>query len=168
MSESVVYRIGDNVLLKKQAEDGQIWIVKWVDRKNHRCRIQRITPDRIFERTIGFKFLILEVDLPRRVKPNEPKVRIKKDQTLIPVFERIIHILKFIHANALTDNAVIRAEVMQSFSLRTVQRHTEALLCDGYLESLTHPYSKAHFVVTAKAIELLNLNSVPVIDKQVA
>jgi len=164
MGEEVVYRIGDKVLLKKQAEDGQIWIVKKVFASIKRCSIQRVTPDRIFEKSIGFKFLILEVDLPRRIKLDEPKGKARKsntdkDQRMILTFERIAHVLKFIHASSLADNVMIKAQVMPDMTIRTMQRYTEALAAEGYLRRITNEQGVPCFFVTPKAVELLNLNS---------
>lgn len=159
MTESVFYKVGDRVLLRGKEQGGQIWIVKKVFASTKRCCIQRITPDRIFEKNIGFKFLILEVDLPRRIKLDEPKSNVDKDQRMILTFERIAHVLKFIHASSLADNVMIKAQVMPDMTIRTMQRYTEALAVEGYLGRITNEQGVPCFFVTPKAVELLNLNS---------
>lgn len=173
MTESIFYKAGDRVLLRGKEQGGQIWIVKKVFASVKRCSIQRVTPDRIFEKNIGFKFLILEVDLPRRIKLDEPKYKGRKsnadtDKRMILTFERIVRVLKFIHANSLADNAMIKAQVMPDLTIRTMQRHTEALAAEGYLGRVANEQGIACFFVTPKAVELLNLTKEPVTDKQVA
>lgn len=161
MSEEIIYKKGDKVLLKDKIEGGQIWIVKRVIHSTKRCVIQRVTPCRVFEKNIAFKFLILEVDLPRRIKPTVKEAVKKprqKDNSLVLTFERVVKILKLVHENKLiADNPLINQLVMFDATLRTVQRHTEDLCDAGYLDRITYEKKKHRFSVTPKAIEILNL-----------
>ena len=161
MSKDIIYKVGDKVLLKDKIEGGQIWIVKRVIHSTKRCVIQRVTPCRVFEKNIAFKFLILEVDLPRRIKPTVKEAVKKprqKDNSLVLTFERVAKILKLVHENKLiADNPLINQLVMFDATLRTVQRHTEDLCDAGYLERITYEKKKHRFSVTPKALEILNL-----------
>ena len=159
VDEDIVYKIGDKVLYRKIAQLGQIWTIKKINHKAKRCTVQRSTPDRMFERTVGFKFIILEVNLARRIRLDikKPISVQQKDNSLVLTFERVASILKLIYHNPNIDNAFIRQALMPDLSVRTVQRHTDALLKEGYLDREIDGAKRQCFCVTNKAIQMLDI-----------
>lgn len=174
MNEEIIYKKGDKVLYRKQMAFNQIWTVIKVDLKARRCTIKRSTPDKTFQRTAGFKFLMLEADLPRRpkaddklkVKPPKAPSQIKKpkqpdkDKSIMMTFERVAAIIKLIHSSQATvNNQIIHQKIMPEASYRTVQRYTEALCKTGYLGSIHIEAKELGFFLKSKAREMFNLNS---------
>lgn len=161
-------------MYREKAEQGQIWTVKKVDHRLKRCFIERRTPDRFFQKSAAFHLLMLEVDLPRR-RELEPKPKFKverplvdKDHGMIISFERIVAILKLVDTYVRVDNAKLKDMVMPELSIRSVQRHTDSLVQNGYLDCFKDYKGRTgYFYITKKARALMNwpdpedLNPIP-------
>lgn len=174
MTENITYKPGDKVVYREKSDQGQIWTVKKIDHRLKRCFIERRTPDRLFQKSAAFHVLMLEVDLPRRIE-LEPKPKLKverplvdKDQGMIIGFERIIATLKLVDTYVRVDNAKLKDMVMPDLSIRSVQRYTDSLVQNGYLDCFKdHKGRTGYFYITKKARALMNwpdpedLNPIP-------
>jgi hypothetical protein len=165
VTENITYKAGDKVVYREKAEQGQIWTVKKIDHRLKRCFIERRTPDRLFQKSAAFHLLMLEVDLPRRLElesKKKPKLKVErvlveKDQGMVAGFERMVAILRFVNTYVQVDNARLKNAVMPDLSIRSVQRHTDSLVQNGYLDCFRDSMNRGgYFYITKKARALMN------------
>lgn len=176
MTENITYKAGDKVVYRQKSDQGQIWTVKKIDHRLKRCFIERRTPDRLFQKSAAFHLLMLEVDLPRRLEfesKKKPKLKVErvlveKDQGMVAGFERMVAILRFVNTYVQVDNARLKNAVMPDLSIRSVQRHTDSLVQNGYLDCFRDSMNRGgYFYITKKARALMNwpdpedLNPIP-------
>lgn len=165
MTENITYKAGDKVVYRAKADQGQIWTIKKIDHRLKRCFIERRTPDRLFQKSAAFHLLILEVDLPRRTKvvaqlPHRPKSKAQeeKDNSLVQTFERIASILKLTQAHEEVTTLLIQKMLMPDLTIRTIQRHADALVREGYLECTRRGRGGTNiFKLTNQARAMMNM-----------